>query len=145
VLTEHQTISLLHAAEAARQHAYCPYSGFAVGAAVLTAHGNVYGGCNVENASYGLTICAERNAVAAAVADGLTPGGLQAVALVAGPRESRTVQRSFAVVPCGACLQVLAEFAAPDCLVLCRAADAAEPAVHRLRELLPAAFRLGTR
>jgi cytidine deaminase len=92
--------ALVGAARAAREHAYAPYSEFAVGAALLCADGTVVTGCNVENGSYGLTICAERNAVFAAVARGQRH--FTAIA-VAGPSESVTS-------PCGACRQVLAEF-----------------------------------
>ena len=140
-LEQSALVELLDAARVARDHAYCPYSGYAVGAAVLSARGHVASGCNVENASYGLTICAERNALAAAVAAGLQPGELVAVALVAGALEESAAPQAEAATPCGACLQVLAEFAAPDCIVLCAGADSAsEPLVLTLAELLPRAF-----
>jgi cytidine deaminase len=91
---------LLAAARAVQRHAYAPASRFAVGAAVLTDDGRVFVGCNVENASYGLTICAERAAVCAAVAAGARR--LVAVAVVTDLDEPAR--------PCGACRQVLAEF-----------------------------------
>ncbi len=97
----HATVErLVEAARRAQKKAYAPYSDFPVGAAVLGDDGQVFPGCNVENASFGLTVCAERNAVAAAVVAGARP---VAVAVVA-PKE--------ATAPCGACRQVLAEFSA---------------------------------
>ncbi len=96
------TRALVAAARAVRAHAHAPYSKFAVGAAVLDERGGIHVGCNVENVSYGLTVCAERNAVAAAVAAGARR--IRAVAVVASP----------AVTPCGACRQVLAELADAD-------------------------------
>ena len=88
----------------AARRSYSPYSQFAVGAALLTDGGKVYTGCNVENASYGMTICAERVAVLKAVSEGHRK--FKALAVVGG--------RGKAVPPCGACLQVLAEFCSPD-------------------------------
>ena len=102
---------LIAAAREAMKHAYAPYSKFYVGAAILTTDGKTFTGCNVENASYGLTICAERNAIFAAVAaassghSGAQPQGkigLQAVAVVNAQRVPCS--------PCGACRQVIAEF-----------------------------------
>jgi len=95
------TISeLAAAARDAQKNAYAPYSGFKVGAAVLTGSGNVFAGANVENASFGLTICAERAAVAAAIGAGDTD--LRVIAIATDGNEP--------TVPCGACRQVLAEF-----------------------------------
>jgi cytidine deaminase len=86
-------------ASAARANAYAPYSGYKVGAALLDEQGRIWSGCNVENVSYGLTLCAERNAVSALVSH----GGLQVVEML--------VLTNDAAPPCGACLQVLREFA----------------------------------
>ena len=133
-ITLAQKRRLERAARAAARASYSPYSKFRVGSAILTASGRVYSGCNVENASYGLTMCAERAAVAAAVASGRR--AFRAVAVVAkGPR---------APYPCGACRQVLAEFCGPDTPVL--VARTGRRGVERLRvgELLPRAFALRT-
>jgi cytidine deaminase len=119
---------LVSLARRARENAYAPYSGYLVGAAVLAEDGRTFVGCNVENSSYGLTICAERNAVAAAVAAGARP---TAVAVVAADRD---------VVPCGACCQVLAEFAG-DMPVILAATDGDDRRVTPLSAFLPSAFR----
>jgi len=92
--------SLIRAAVQARENAHAPYSGFAVGAALLCADGSVFTGCNVENLSFGLTMCAERVAVGAAVAAGKRD--FQCIAITADTDE--------VISPCGACRQVLAEF-----------------------------------
>jgi cytidine deaminase len=119
--------ALVAAAHAARGASYSPYSRFAVGAALLCADGTVVSGCNVENASYGLTICAERNAVFTAVANGRR--NFSAIA-IAGPPEALTS-------PCGACRQVLAEFS-PEMRVLYTAPDGV--VTTTLDALLPARF-----
>ena len=91
---------LLKKAAAAAQNAYAPHSNFRVGAALLTANGEVFPGCNVENASYGATVCAERNAVAQAVASGMKQFVMLAVVTNTSPPSA----------PCGLCRQVLVEF-----------------------------------
>ena len=122
--------ALMAEAVKARKRAYAPYSRFAVGAALLTRDGRVYLGCNIENASYGLTICAERNAVWKAVSEGVTE--FAAIAVTA--RDGRGAP------PCGSCRQVLHEFA-PNALVYWR--DARGRILKRkLTELLPNAFNL---
>ena len=129
-MTAPELDTLIAAARAVREHAYAPYSHFQVGAAVRTAEGQVYTGCNVENASYGLTICAERAAVCAAMAAGARR--IVAVAVVAG--------ENAPTPPCGACRQVLAEFG-PDMAVALAAADPAVPPLSTtLTDLLPLAF-----
>ena len=123
---------LARLAEEVSRKAYSPYSGFSVGAALLAADGAVFTGCNVENASYGLTICAERSAVFAAVAAGCRK--ITAIAIVASGEELP--------LPCGACRQVLAEFCDDDCEVMVASASRLEDIqVFRLGELLPHAFR----
>jgi len=131
-LNRHVRDALLAAARTARRHAYAPYSRYAVGAAVLGDNEEVYAGANVENASYGLTICAERSAVAAAVAAGVHR--LRAVAVVAD---------GALPLPCGACRQVLVEFMQPDAVVWVAGADPRSRVKQfRLGDLLPEAFRL---
>ena len=119
--------ALIEEAECARGRAYAPYSKFSVGAALLTRAGDVFRGCNVENISFGLTICAERAAVAAAVADGQRE--FECIAIVADSGQP--------VVPCGACRQVLAEFA-PALRVLSSNLQG-QTSDRSLAELLPSA------
>jgi cytidine deaminase len=120
---------LLDAAWAARDHAHAPYSHFQVGAALLTTEGAIFGGCNVENAAYPVTLCAERGALSAAVAAGLKPGGLSAVVVVTDVAELTP--------PCGACRQALAEFAGTLPVLL---ANRNSRSLHRLEDLLPHSF-----
>ncbi|MDP9426865.1 MAG: cytidine deaminase [Actinomycetota bacterium] len=125
-----QLYDAIHAARAISKQAYAPYSGFRVGAAILTEGGTLYDGCNVENASYGLSICAERGAVMKMIAD--------------SPPEDRRI-RLVAVVspntapcfPCGACRQVLREFGCEEVVVL----DAeGTPRRYPFEEILPNSF-----
>jgi cytidine deaminase len=101
------TKKLLEAAKEVKEKAYAPYSHFHVGAALLTENGKLYSGCNVENTSYGLTICAERNAISRMVADGELH---IAEILVIGDTEEF-------LPPCGACRQVIAEFSKKETIV----------------------------
>ncbi|GBC82372.1 Cytidine deaminase [bacterium HR10] len=119
---------LIERATAARALAYAPYSEFAVGAAVLTADGRVFTGCNIENASYGLTICAERVALFKAVSEGAR--AFHRLAIVA--------DTEALVSPCGACRQVLWEFA-PDLLII-SANLKGRMRMRPLRDLLPEPF-----
>ena len=122
--------TLIHAALEARRRAYARYSNFQVGAALLTADGQIFIGCNVENASYGLTICAERAAVFTAIAAGHQQFQLLAVATTGG------------AAPCGACRQVLAEFAPELPILFVDIEQLTTVREVNLRDLLPAAFRL---
>jgi cytidine deaminase len=121
---------LIQAARAAMQHAYAPYSRFKVGSALLTANGEVFSGCNVENASYGLTSCAERTAIFSAISQSGPGLMIQAIAVVN--------DQNLPCSPCGACRQVIYEFG-PEALVIF-------PSVSGWREmaiteLLPEGFR----
>lgn len=120
---------LLAAAWSAWERAYVPYSNFHVGAAILAGDGSIIAGCNVENASYSLTLCAERTALCAGVVRGLQPGALKALAVVT---EAATL-----TPPCGACRQALAEFAEHLPVLL---ANRSQRVLYDLQELLPHAF-----
>jgi cytidine deaminase len=126
MMTDREIQELVAAATAARGAAYVPYSGFAVGAALRTVNGHIFTGCNVENASYGLSVCAERNAVFQAVAAG--DRAIQAVAVVT----------ENGVTPCGACRQVLAEFNPHMTVIVADLAGGRQ--IYTLPELLPDAF-----
>jgi cytidine deaminase len=128
VISDHDREALVAAAGEARERAYAPYSGFQVGAALLSDDGSRFIGANVENASYGLSMCAERTAVFHAVAQGVRR--LRAVAVVASNDEPTW--------PCGACRQVLNEFG-PN-LVVISEGKGGRREERSLRELLPEAF-----
>ncbi len=132
MITTAQQSRLLEAAREVLEKAYVPYSGFRVGAALLTGNGAVFSGANVENASYGLTICAERAAVAAAVAAEGPGLKIEALAVVCEALQ--------ACAPCGACRQVILEFG-PQALIIYPGPDG-RPVKKPLAELLPAAFQL---
>jgi cytidine deaminase len=121
---------LLAKARNARESAYAPYSGFRVGAALSTARGDIYVGCNVENASYSLAICAERTALFRALCDGQSK--FTALAVVVDAEDLAT--------PCGACRQVLSEFA--DDLVITLGNLDGKVETYRLAELFPSPFEL---
>jgi cytidine deaminase len=123
--------SLLANATAAAAKAYAPYSRFQVGCALLTAQGNLFTGCNVENASYGLTICAERNTIFHAVAEEGPGMKIAELAVIALGHE---------FPPCGACRQVIAEFAWPDTPIWFLRDG--KPVSMTMAELLPASFRI---
>lgn len=125
-LTDHE---LIEAARQAREKAYVPYSHFPVGAALLTADGTLYTGCNIENASYGLANCAERTAIFKAASDG--HHRFSVIAVIAdtdGP-----------VSPCGACRQVMSEFGPDARVILANLKGGVQDT--SVRELLPGAFR----
>jgi cytidine deaminase len=128
------TIAILYEpARAASDNAYSPYSGANVGAAVLDNQGNIYTGCNVENSSYGLAQCAERNALAAAISDGMEPGTGKALLIYATGFDE--------LAPCGACRQVIKELLADDAIVICCTSET-DYRSWKPSELLPDSFVL---
>ena len=124
--------SLMEAASSARQYAYSPYSGYRVGAALLGKSGRIYTGCNVENAGYSPTNCAERTAIFKAISEGERE--FSAIAVAGGAGDSIDP----ACTPCGVCRQVLAEFCDPTMPVILGTPDHMQ--VLTLGELLPFAF-----
>ena len=128
--------SLIRAALQARENAYAPYSGFQVGAALQTAEGKIYTGCNIENASYPAGNCAERTALFKAVSEG--ERDFSAIVIAGGPAGQAPADLC---PPCGICRQVMSEFCGPDFRVILAKSEE-EYEVHPLSELLPLAFSL---
>ena len=129
---QEQYKALITAAAGARELAYAPYSNFCVGAALLARDGRIFTGCNVENAAYSPTNCAERTAVFKAVSEGVRE--FAAIAVVGGKRG----EISPLCAPCGVCRQVLAEFCPPDFPVILGTPENFR--VYALNEILPLAF-----
>ena len=123
-------INLIDAAHKAKESAYCRYSNFQVGAAILVKDGKVITGCNVENASYGLTMCAERSAIFKAVSEGFKPGDFKAIAIAASVEDFS---------PCGACRQVINEFG-DDIVVIFEFGG--QIVITKLAAILPYNFKL---
>ena len=128
-MTDHE---LMQIAEDARAHSYAPYSHFCVGAALLGAGGRVYTGCNIENAAYSPTNCAERTAFFKAVSEG--ERHFVAIAVIGG----KDGEKGGFCAPCGVCRQVMAEFCAPDFRVILGTVE--EHKSYTLSSLLPASF-----
>ena len=128
-MTDYEVI--LKKAKEVSQNAYTPYSKFNVGACVLCESGNTYTGCNFENASYGLTICAERNAIGSAVAAGERK--IKAIAVYSPNQDN--------CFPCGACRQEIYEFASPDGVDVITEHES-KIVIHSIDELLPKGFSL---
>lgn len=125
---------LIKEAIMARKNSYCPYSGYAVGACVQTADGRNFSGCNMENASYGLTICAERIAIGKAISEGARR--IVAIAIAGGKKDADVLDEAF---PCGACRQVLREFASDDIPIIVARSET-EYRIFTLGELYPESF-----
>lgn len=126
---------LINIAESARKNAYAPYSDFCVGAAILTKSGRIYTGCNVENASYGATCCAERNAFGQAIADG--ERAFSKIAIVGALRDQKA---DTPCMPCGICRQVMREFCDDGFEILISSKKGVLR--YTLKELLPSSFQI---
>ena len=124
---------LMERAKAATEHSYSPYSGFKVGAALLLKDGSIYDGCNIENAAFTPTVCAERVAVFKAVSEGKRVGDFEAIAVVAN-KDGDFVY----VAPCGVCRQVLREFCEDDFLIVMLGEDSL--IAEKLSAILPRSF-----
>ena len=127
---------LLKLAMEARGKSYCPYSGFAVGAALQTKEGKIYQGCNIENAAFTPTNCAERTAFFKAVSEGEKE--FCRIAIVGGKKDGVLELTS----PCGVCLQVMQEFCDPDAFEVILATAEEKYEILKLRQLLPYGFEL---
>ena len=132
-VAQHTVDFLAAAAKVAREKAYCPYSNFAVGAALMTVDGELYYGANIENASYTPTLCAERVAFAKAISEGKRD--FAAIAIAGGPADKEAEE---IVPPCGVCRQVMAEFCDEDFTVILAAEG--KVVVKTLGELYPYGF-----
>lgn len=137
MLDKKTTIFLIAKAFDAREKAYVPYSGFAVGAALLAKNGAVYQGCNIENAAYTPTNCAERTAFFKAVSEGVVD--FEAIAVVGGKKEIPKGEGKICS-PCGVCRQVMREFCNPQTFQVILAASEEEYRVFNLEEILPLGF-----
>ncbi|MBQ7839759.1 MAG: cytidine deaminase [Lachnospiraceae bacterium] len=126
---------LIAAALFARRASYSPYSGYQVGAALLTQKGKIYTGCNIENAAFTPTICAERTALFKAVSEGERK--FAAIAVAGSPKGEQITQYSW---PCGVCRQVLREFCDPELFTVIVAKSEEEYEIRKLAELLPEGF-----
>ena len=131
-MTETDFRTLMEEAIAARKNAYAPYSGFRVGAALQTADGEIFRGCNIENAAFSPTICAERTAFAKAISEGKRE--FTAIAIAGGKGE----KPDPVCAPCGVCRQIMAEFCAPDFQIILGTPGALQ--ITSLEALLPLSF-----
>lgn len=128
-------VELLNRAKEVSKNAYCPYSHFAVGASVVYNSGNIYNGCNVENSSYGLSLCAERNAISSAIANGEN-GKILKIAIYS-PNAKKCM-------PCGACRQWLAEFEEGQRIKVILESETGGVLEYGIDELLPESFGRNT-
>ena len=133
MIKEGRIRELIRKALEQRTYAYAPYSGFRVGAALLAGNGTVYGGCNIENAAFGPTNCAERTAIFKAVSEGVRE--FRAICITGGAGETVT---KFCP-PCGVCRQVMLEFCRPDFLIILATGEE-HYEVYTLEEMIPLGF-----
>lgn len=133
-MQKEQIVTLIEQAKAAREFSYSPYSGYMVGAALLTAEGEIYTGCNIENAAYGPSNCAERTAIFKAVSEGKKE--FSAIAIVGGKKGSA----GDYAAPCGVCRQVMMEFCDPERMQIIVAKSAEEYKLFTLAQLMPEGF-----
>ncbi len=134
MLSDTERKKLIEEADRARANAYCPYSGFSVGAALLTDEGKIYRGCNIENAAYPAGICAERTAFSTAVCCG--EKNFKAIAIAGGPK-GKTVTEAY---PCGICRQFMNELTDSSLFEVIIVKDEGSYISHTLDELLPYSF-----
>ena len=134
-MTEDQIKELIETAIEARKNSYSPYSHYRVGAALLASDGQVFSGCNIENAAYTPTNCAERTAFFKAVSEGIRD--FTAIAIVGSPEGDEITQYSY---PCGVCRQVMMEFCDPEAFQVIVARSAEEYEIRTLRDFLPEGF-----
>ncbi len=133
---------LIAAARAATAHAYAPYSGYGVGAAVLLSNGEIITGCNFENASYGLTLCAETVALGTVASQGKL-AMVREIAIIGGMLQDGAITGADPVRPCGRCRQIIneaADVSGHDTVIHCSSADGEVTEEHRISALLPFAF-----
>lgn len=135
IMTENQIKKLIETAIEARKKSYSPYSHYRVGAALLTSDGHMFSGCNIENAAYTPTNCAERTAFFKAVSEGVRD--FTAIAIVGSPEGDEITQYSY---PCGVCRQVMMEFCDPEVFQVIVARSAEEYEIRTLKEFLPEGF-----
>lgn len=129
--------NLVNEALEARKMSYCRYSGFAVGAALLCKNGKIYRGCNIENAAYGPSNCAERTAFFKAISEGEKE--FEAIAIVGGDNKGAPTELAY---PCGVCRQVMAEFCDLDNFSVIVGISGDNFIEHKLKDVLPYAFKL---
>lgn len=137
-MRQEQIQELIETAVKQLEYAYAPYSGFRVGAALLSEDGKIYTGCNIENAAYSPTNCAERTAIFKAVSEGVRQ--FRAICIVGG-QEGKPTEFT---PPCGVCRQVMLEFCDPETFQIILAIDPETYEIHTLKEMLPFSFTLGT-